>query len=709
MKIPLGNVNAALLQANVGFVFGAHSERVMKRKWIYGGLALLCAATMAACSPMGPTPGVSQVKVQNTVAGFQVAINTKATFYATITDSADQRVTWSIEGAAADKGSIDANTGEYTAPTKVPSPDKVIIRATSVANPSLSGTLEITIVIQGGIAGTINIPAGLLNAPSSNPVAQSTSSTQAQPFTPDWSAPRARGQFLIVGQQASNVARVQSASPALARAQVQSVGNDLIRVFVPQGSDDEAFAAKVASEAGVVVQPNYLYKAMALPNDPDFGKQTYLTQIDVQGAWSVQTGLASDNLIAVLDTGANFSHPDLAGRLNNGRDFCVKLNSTTNACEGQDNDSTDIPTDKESGGHGTHAAGIIAANTNNGTGIAGITQGGKILVVKVFGNDGGAGAGVTSADSIALSNGITYATDMGAKVISMSLGIPFVNKGAGNFDQVVEKQLAYAASKGVTMIAAAGNVNTSVQAPDFRVFFPASDDRVLAVGAVDNNNARTFYSAYQGKANLIFAPGGLPGNDQSGNPQGIYSTYGNGYGYLAGTSFAAPQVSAVAGLMISQRPSLTRDQVVQYLIETAKPLGSGLGVGLLQAGAALRKAQNPATQAVSTTIYVYADPLKAGCAPNTAPTNNACFDGNSPQAGRSVVTFTSKSGAVNYSVTINRSGQPLTNGTYRIVACVNKNSNAQACDPGDLAGISSTTIQYSGTTKPGNDITLGQL
>lgn len=666
---------------------------------------MLGVGAMMACTPPGPTPGVSQVKVQNTVNGFQVAINTKATFYATITDSADQRVTWSIEGAAADKGSIDPNTGEYTAPTKVPSPDKVIIRATSIANPSLSGTLEITIVIQGGIAGTINIPAGLIQQAPNAAVAQSTSSTQAQTFTPDWSAPRAKGQFLIVGQSGADVVRVQSASPTLQRARVESVSASLLRVNVPVGEDDEAFAARVARESGVVVQPNYLYKALALPNDPDFGKQTYLTQIDAQGAWSVQTGLAGDNLIAVLDTGANFSHPDLAGRLNNGRDFCVKLNSSTGACEGQDNDSTDIPTDKESGSHGTHAAGIIAANTNNNTGIAGITQSGKILVVKVFGNDGGAGAGITSADSIALSNGITYATDSGAKVISMSLGIPFAQKGSGNFDQVVEKQLAYAASKGVTLIAAAGNVGNT----DFRVFFPASDDRVLAVGAVDNNNARTFYSAYQGKANLIFAPGGLPGNDQSGNPQGIYSTYGNGYGYLAGTSFAAPQVAAIAGLMISQRPALTRDQVVQYLIETAKPLGSGLGVGLLQAGAALRKAQNPSSQAVSTTIYVYADPLKAGCAANTPIRNDACFDGNSPQAGRSVVTFTSKSGSVNYSVTINRSGQPLTPGTYRIVACVNKNSNAQACDAGDLAGVSSTTVTYDGTTRPGIDINLGQI
>jgi subtilisin family serine protease len=640
-----------------------------------------------------PPPSGAKVLVQNTVNGFQVAINTKATFYATVQDTADQRVTWSIDDASPAKGTI-AQNGEYTAPATVPSPDKVRIRATSVANTSVSGFLEITIVIQGGIAGTINIPAGLLNNPG-NAQTQVTSVEPAKVFTPDWNAPRVKGQFLIVGDSVS-VVRTQSASVSLQRARVQAVGTGLLRVETPAGESDAAFAAKVASETGARVQPNYLYKTMNLPNDPRFGEQTYLTQIDAQGAWSVQTALSSDNLIAVLDTGANFGHPDLNGRLNNGTDFCPKI-TAQGACQGQDNDSTDIPTTRPSGGHGTHAAGIIAAKTNNNTGIAGISHGGKILVVKVFANStesGVANDDFTSADSIALSNGIKYAADAGAKVISLSLGIPFAQKGAGNFDTVVKAQIDYAVGKGALIVAAAGNVSDG----DFRVFFPASDDNVLAVGAVDGNNARTNYSAYLGKTDLIFAPG-----------NNILSTYGDAYGNLSGTSFATPMVAAVAGLMVSQKPALTRVQLTQFLKETAKPLGNGLGVGLLQAGAALRKAQNPSAAAVSTTIYVYADPLKAGCAPNTSTTNNACYDGNSPQAGRSVVTFTSKEGAVNYSVTINRSGQPLQPGTYRIVACVNKNSNQTACDAGDLFGISASNIQYDGNTKPGNDVTLAPL
>ena len=633
----------------------------MKRKFLISGLALILSAVMVAC-PAPTSPSATRVTVQNTANGFVVAKNTGATFYATIEDATDQRVTWSIDDPTPAKGSINAQTGAYTAPTAVPSPANVRIRATSVANPSLSGFLEITIVNEGGIAGEINIPAGLLSDPSNGATTQSSGSDAPKVFTPDWSAPRVKGQFLIVSDIASSVVRVQSASPALQRAKVSSVGASLLRVEVPSGESDAVFAARVSNETGFLVQPNYLYRTMDLPNDPLLsaasGGQKYLTQIDAQGAWAVQTALSSDNLIAVLDTGANFNHPDLAGRLNNGKDFCPKI-AASEACEGQDNDSTDIAVGRDSGSHGTHAAGLIAAKTNNATGIAGLSHAGKILVVKVFGNSTDSGLPApdfTTADSIALSNGITYAADMGAKVISLSLGIPFASKGAGNFDVVVKKQIDYAVGKGALLVAAAGNVSNG----DFRVFFPASDDNVLAVGAVDGNNARAFYSAYQNKTDLIFAPGGLPGKDAQGNELGIISTYGDGYGFLAGTSFAAPQVSAVAGLMISQRPSLTRAQVTQFLKETAKPLGAGLGVGLLQAGAALRKAQNPAVAAVSTTIYVYADPLKSGCAANTPTSTNACYDGNAQIAGRSVVTFTSKSGAVNYSVTINRAGQNLT-------------------------------------------------
>ena len=683
----------------------------MRRKFLISGLALLLSVVMVACPAPTPSSG-AKITVQNTANGFVVAKNTGATFYATIEDATDQRVTWSIDDPTPAKGSINAQTGAYTAPATVPSPANLRIRATSVATPTLSGFLEITIVNEGGIAGEINIPVGLLSDPSGGANAQTSSSEAPKVFTPDWSAPRVKGQFLIVSDTGSSVVRVQSASPALQGAKVSSVGASLLRVEVPAGQSDAVFAARVAAETGLLVQPNYLYRTMDLPNDPLLsaatGGQSYLTQIDVQGAWAVQTALSSDNLIAVLDTGANFNHPDLAGRLNNGKDFCPKL-AASEACEGQDNDSTDIAVGRDSGGHGTHAAGLIAAKTNNGIGIAGISHAGKILVVKVFGNSTDSGLPVpdfTTADSIALSNGITYAADMGAKVISLSLGIPFALKGSGNFDVVVKKQIDYAVAKGALLVAAAGNVKTSVPAPDYRVFFPASDDNVLAVGAVDGNNARTFYSAYQGKTDLIFAPGGA-----AVAGKGIISTYGDAYGELSGTSFAAPQVSAVAGLMISQRPSLTRAQVTQFLKETAKPLGAGLGVGLLQAGAALRKAQNPAAVAVSTTIYVYADPLKGGaCATNTDTSNNACYDGNAQNAGRSVVTFTSKSGAVNYSVTINRAGQNLTAGTYRIVACINKNSNDQACDKGDLFGISSSNIVYDGsTTKPGNNITLAPV
>ncbi|NJK43669.1 MAG: hypothetical protein HC933_04780 [Pleurocapsa sp. SU_196_0] len=283
----------------------------MKNKFSLGSLGLILAGVLVACPMPAPPPSGAKVLVQNTVNGFQVAINTKATFYATVQDTSDQRVTWSIDDASNAKGTI-AQNGEYTAPATVPSPDKVRIRATSVANPSVSGFLEITIVIQGGIAGTINIPAGLLSNPG-NAQTQASSVEPAKVFTPDWDAPRVKGQFLIIGDSVS-VVRTQSASASLQRARVQAVSTGLLRVETPAGESDAAFAAKVASETGARVQPNYLYKTMNLPNDPEFAKQAYLTQIDAQGAWSVQTGALE-------------RQPDRSARY--GREFCSSRSERT--------------------------------------------------------------------------------------------------------------------------------------------------------------------------------------------------------------------------------------------------------------------------------------------------------------------------------------------------------------------------------------------
>ena len=214
MRLMRASLNARSSRAYLALVLRVQT-RGMKRNHFLAGLALILTGVIVACSPPVTQSG-PRITVQNTVNGFQVAKNTGATFYATIEDATDQRVTWSIDDFIPAKGSINAQTGAYTAPATVPSPANIRIRATSVANTALSGFLEIIIVNEGGIAGEISIPAGLLSYPSGNVAVQALGSDAPKVFGPDWDAPRVRGEFLIVSSDPTSVASA-SASTRLVR------------------------------------------------------------------------------------------------------------------------------------------------------------------------------------------------------------------------------------------------------------------------------------------------------------------------------------------------------------------------------------------------------------------------------------------------------------------------------------------------------------
>ncbi len=653
-------------------------------------------ALMTAC-PAGPT-GPQQIRVLQAESLFQVAINSRVTFYATVDGTQSSAVTWSIDEPNASKGSI-AQTGEYTSPATVPTPDVIKIRATSKTNPSDSGALEVKIVVQGGISGSITLPSGLLSSPPSN--SSSTVTPQAitqepQVFKPDWNAPRVAGVVLIVPKDGL---KLQNANTAPSLQGVRSTLEDgVLRVTVPAGIDDRVFAERVAKETGAVVQPLYRYRLQDAqqPNDSEFGRQTNLVQIDAAGAWGTQTSVP-DGLIAVLDTGLKMDHPDVAGKFIAGKDFCPTL--VNGVCTGEDADPSDFP-NTDVGGHGSFSFGVIAASTNNANQIAGITQSGKALAVKVFYFD----AIGAAADSQSVSKGIRYAADQGAKVINMSFGVCADKQASYDTpDQLTANAIQYAVGKGAVLIAAAGN-NGAGGCKTTGVMFPANNPEVIAVGSVGSNNTRSSFSAF-GPELDITAPG------ESVVSLGL----DNNLVIKSGTSFSAPQVSAVAGLMLAKNPSLTRAQVKSILESTARNLGNAtqFGAGLLQAGAAVRKAANPngAAQA-ATTIYVYADRLRTATTANcpTIDANKAsCYDGDNAFSGRGVVTLNGSSGATTYSVTISRNGQPLQPGTYRVVGCVNKNSNAVACDAGDLGGSSQLNVNYTGTTVTGVNVTLAAI
>lgn len=230
-----------------------------------------------------------------------------------------------------------------------------------------------------------------------------------------------------------------------------------------------------------------------------------------------------ETLIAVVDTGVDYTLSDLKGRVRAdlGKNFVDK----------------NLPP-MDDNGHGTHVSGIIAAAANNGYSMEGINQKAKIMPVKVLNAAG-------SGDTEQIAYGIKYAVDHGAKVINLSLG--------GNYSRVIEYVLQYAASKNVVVVAASGNDG------QYGISYPGSSKYAISVGATNTLDIVSDYSNYGVGLDLV-APGtNIPSLVPNGNVT-----------YMSGTSMAAPHVSAVVGLLLSKNPKLKVTDVRTILHETSE-------------------------------------------------------------------------------------------------------------------------------------------
>lgn len=333
---------------------------------------------------------------------------------------------------------------------------------------------------------------------------------------------------------------------------------------VPQGKELE-LASAMSAHAGVVyAEPNSVYRADVVPNDPGYPNQWAHPKINSPAAWDVTTG-SNTIVIAVIDTGIDLTHPEFSGKLVTGYDFYWY----------------DTTPDDENG-HGTHVAGIAAASTNNSTGVAGMSWGAKIMPIKALGADG-------SGYNFDITSGILYAKNNGADIINLSLG------GSTN-DGAMQDAVNQAHAAGALVVAAMGNANTSSPA------YPAAFNNVMAVSATAPDDSRASYSNY-GPHVDIAAPGGQMGYLH--DPDGIYSTmptynaylytqygYSKNYDYLQGTSQATPYVAGLAALIWSASPGLSNDQVQSVIQNTAVDLGAAgwdniFGWGRINAGAAL--------------------------------------------------------------------------------------------------------------------------
>ncbi len=346
-------------------------------------------------------------------------------------------------------------------------------------------------------------------------------------------------------------------------------------------------------------EPNYIRRAFLLPNDEFLNRQWGLhntgqtltgtnngsgqpvagtadDDIDAPEAWDIPTG-DSSIIVAVIDSGVDYTHPDLSANMwtgapNHGEDFV----------NGDGDPMDDF-------GHGTHVAGIIGAEGNNPvpTGVAGVmwNVNVQLMALKIL---NAAGDGDVATEVLA----IDYAITNGAKIINASFGGPELSSSE-------EDAIRAAHNAGIVFVAAAGNESSD---NDNLPIYPASFNlpNVISVAASDSNDRLTLFSNFGKNRVDITAPGDCV---YSTTPQGLFTLLGerscnntpitSDYAYISGTSMATPHVSGAAGLLLSQDPSLTPEEVRAIILSTADPReglkGFVASAGRLNAFSALRR------------------------------------------------------------------------------------------------------------------------
>lgn len=387
------------------------------------------------------------------------------------------------------------------------------------------------------------------------------------------------------------------------------------RIAIPQGATVSEMVDSYRSEDVIeYAEPNYIAHAFMVPNDPYYYLQWNMKAgngINAEPAWGNSIGAGVT--VAVVDTGVAYENypaslpkyllaPDLANTC-----FVKPWDFVNNDAHPNDDNA-----------HGTHVAGTIGQSTNNNVGVAGVAFGACIMPIKVLD-----ALGSGSYDDVA--NGIRYAADNGAQVITMSLG--------GSYPSItMENALAYAKGKDVTIFAAAGNGGAG-SAPSYPA---AYDNYVIAVAATGSDGTRASFST-TGNYVDIAAPGvGIlqqTFNPNTRNPKDF------SYWYFDGTSMATPHVSGVAALLISKGIT-SPDQVRKVLQDTAQRKGTSwpnpeYGYGIVDASAALNSVSAPLRDVAVTSISA---PASAVNGTVIAVNVNVKNEGNQPETFTVTVT-----------------------------------------------------------------------
>lgn len=421
-------------------------------------------------------------------------------------------------------------------------------------------------------------------------------------------------------------ARVAAIDPALQVSNLKALAETMV-VEVDKETDIEAACAKL-EQSGLCVyaEPNWrAYTFAQPPNDPYYSsrgtwKQSYddlwgLKNISALDAWDKSTG--KDIVIAIVDTGIDYLHPDLAANIwkntkeipNNGIDD--DRNGFIDDYLGWDFSGGDIDRlddadndPRDSFGHGTHVAGIAAGVGNNGIGVVGVAYEAKLMAVKTFPDR------LPYGSLLEIARGVEYAAQNGADVINCSLGGPRI--------RVMEDACALAETKGVVVVVSAGNNRTSTESVT-----PAEIGTVVTVAALGPSQNVASFSNFGPKLDVA-----APGSDvlsclaenaaivesAEGRERIVTASDGTKYLRLSGTSMAAPHVSGIAALVRSRFPFFTNQQIRQVLKSStdlsSQPIPQKfslqLGYGRISASSAIRQLErgNPvAVQLTSPTPY----------------------------------------------------------------------------------------------------------
>lgn len=383
------------------------------------------------------------------------------------------------------------------------------------------------------------------------------------------------GEFVVQLKPSASFIGFEKQVLSLGAEVVENIREDLILVRAAGESSKagavsaQKFAAQLSMLSMVeVAEPNYIYRAVKLPNDPDLQKlwglknsgaadsagARGLAGIDVgaESAWEITTGSKSV-IVAVIDTGIDFAHPDLkaqawvndkekngkAGVDDDGNGYVDDVNGFNFA--GNKGDSTD------DNGHGSHCAGTIGAKGDDGKGLVGVNWDVSMMAVKFLDKSGSG----TLANAV---KSIDYARINGAHIMSNSWG-------GGGPSEVLKKSIEDANAAGILFVAASGNETNN---NDANPTYPAGYEveNVLSVAAIDNRGSLASFSNWGQKTVHVAAPGV---NIVSTVPGAKYDSY-------SGTSMATPHVAGIAALLLAQNSSATHLELKQRIIESARPL-----------------------------------------------------------------------------------------------------------------------------------------